>query len=149
MHSGVNAGIHLCVACAWRGQSVASHKLPVLIFFKALSPDGVRSHQFSYTGWPGSPRWSCLLPPSYPCGVANDTFFFYVGAGDQTSSLLSKLFPLSHLISPPCSSFVRDVSSFITFLSGCISPEQFTELSVLLSYLDDGNNDSFSWQQTG
>lgn len=33
VHSGVNAGIHLCAACAWRGQSVVSHKLPVLIFF--------------------------------------------------------------------------------------------------------------------
>lgn len=69
VHGGVNAGIHLCVACAWRDQSVLSHKLPVLFFFfKALSPDGARSHQFSYTGWPGSPRdhlasilpvWSC------------------------------------------------------------------------------------------
>lgn len=93
-----------------------------------------------------------LLTPSYQCGVANATFLFFVfcfcggGAGDQTSSLLSKPFPLSHLISTPCSSFV---SSSVTFLSGCISPEQFTELFVLLSCLDDGNNVSFSWQETG
>lgn len=49
-----------------------------------------------------------LLTPSYQCGVANATFLFlwWGGAGDQTSSLLSKPFPLSHLISTPCSSFV-------------------------------------------
>lgn len=135
-HSGVNAGVHLCAACARRGQSVVSHKLPVLIFFlKALSPDGARSHQCSYTGWPGSPRdhlasilpvWSCTCH-FFWCFVLV-CFMWALEIKFQARSASS-----SHqAVSSPRPSFVRDVSSSVTFLSGFISPEQFPEL--LLSF---------------
>lgn len=150
----VNAGVHLCVACAWRGQSVVSLKLPVLIFFlrHCLQMELDLTNLATLAGQ-GAPE--IILPSSYQCGVANATFLvffffvlFYVGAGDQTSNLLNKLFPLSHLISRPFLCSRCQLICYLPFrlhLSWAVP----RALIVLLSYLDDGNNVFFSWQQTG
>lgn len=134
MCRGVYADTHLCVMHARRGQSAASHRSPALIFFlrQSLQLELELTNLARLAGQGAPERYSCLHLTSVDLQMP--LFFFLMWALDiklRSRSLLSKRFPLSHPISPhPDSYIVPDVSSSLTFLSGCTLSKHFTELFV-------------------